>query len=415
MQFEPEPEDEWQAHCRNAVAMAEGETAPEEPVMAGEVVRVEAEAESEPVVAGEVVPEIVEGEEGATTEPVVASETIERDAPAEGAAGESRGWFSSLLGPRRESGAEADAEASKPEIEQAAGEVVPEVMERAAPAKGPTRGSVEATGKENRPPSPAPADLRLVSTDDSDRLVSTDEISGDYRGSCFGSLCTSMTVEPLGADLIEVRKSYWFFVPPLLVGPYVDGDVWIRKKGSDSFHRWGASSLLGDSVKFEAEETNPYNGRNRCGSPVKQVWVREACNQSIPFWKVRASQKRTFQKVDTGDLAGTWCSCMFNPFVPCWVCTSGCLCTTKKALNQDQYEESGCGCSLAPPFIVLPRRDDPGRAGPYTRTRFYANGHPTNGFYDGIYISSVQLDFTRWYSDASHGFGGLGSFAHKLC
>ena len=105
MQFEPEPEDEWQAHCRNVVAMGEGETTPEEPVMAGEVVPVEAEAESEPVVAGEVVPEIVEGEEGVVAEPVVASETMARDAPAEGS----------------------------------------------------TRGSVEATGKgKNRPPSPAP-------------------------------------------------------------------------------------------------------------------------------------------------------------------------------------------------------------------------------------------------------------------
>ena len=71
----------WRAHCRNVVAIVEGtvvgETAPQEPVMAGEVVRVEAEAESEPV---------------------------------------------------------------------GASEVVPEVMEREAPAKGPTRGSVEATG-----------------------------------------------------------------------------------------------------------------------------------------------------------------------------------------------------------------------------------------------------------------------------
>ena len=112
MQFEPEPEDEWQAHCRNVVAMVEGETAPEEPVMAGEVVP-EAEAESEPVVAGEVVPEIVEGEEGATTEPVVASETMARDAPAEGAADEPRGWPSSLLEPRREGGVEVDVEAPR--------------------------------------------------------------------------------------------------------------------------------------------------------------------------------------------------------------------------------------------------------------------------------------------------------------
>ena len=413
MQFEPEPEDEWQAHCRNAVAMVEGETAPEEPVMAGEVVRVEAEAESEPVVAGEVVPEIVEGEEGVVAEPVVASETMARDAPAEGAAEEPRGWLSSLLGARREGGAEADAEASKPEIEQAAGEAVPEVMERGAPAEGSTRGSIEATGKgKNRPPSPAPADLVDLG------LMSTDDISGDYRTgcySCFGSCYDMMIVVPLGADMIEVRKSYCFFLPPLCLGPYVDGDVWIRKRGSNSFHRWGASSFLGDSVKFEAEETNPYNGRNIRGSPVKQVWVREACNQSIPFWKVRASQKRTFQKVDTGDLAGTWCSCMFNPFVPCWVCTSGCLCTTKKALNQDQYEESGCGLSLPLPLPLLPRRDDPGRAGPYTRTRVYVNGHPTNGFYTGIFTPpDHQLNFIRWYSDASYGSGGMGVFSKKL-
>ena len=403
MQFEPEPEDEWQAHCRNAVAMAEGETAPEEPVMAGEVVRVEAEAESEPVVAGEVVPEILEGAEGVATEPVVASETIERDAPAEGAAGESRGWFSSLLGPRREGGAEADAEASKPEIEQAAGEVVPEVMERAAPAKGPTRGSVEATGKENRPPSPAPADLRLVSTDDSDRLLSTDDISGDYRGSCFGSLCTSMIVVPLGADLIEVKKSYWFCLPPLFVGPYGDGDVWIRNPNTNVFYRkrYGHGAKDGsDVVTFSADGTA----------------TAKLCFQNS-YQKKAVSQKRTFQKVDTGDLAGTWCSCMYYPVVPLFFCTTGCLCTTKKALDEDRYEESGCGCSLVPPFIVLPRRDDPGRAGPYTRTRFYANGHPTNGFYAGIFEPpESQQNFIRWYSDASYGAGGEpGIFSKKLC
>ena len=398
MQFEPEPEDEWQAHCRNAVAMAEGETAPEEPVMAGEVMRVEAEAESEPVVAGEVVPEILEGAEGVATEPVVASETIERDAPAEGAAGESRGWFSSLLGPRRESGAEADAEASKPEIEQAAGEVVPEVMERAAPAKGPTRGSVEATGKENRPPSPAPADLRLVSTDDSDRLVSTDEISGDYRGSCFPSVCTSMTVVPLGADMIEATRSYWLFLPPLCVGPYVEGDVWIRNPDTNAFRHW-------QDPDPESTDVMTFSADGTARKPGEGVYKKRP-----------GSQKRAFQKVDTGDLAGTWCSCMFNPFVPCWVCTSGCLCTTKKALNQDQYEESGCGLSLPLPLPLLPRRDDPGRAGPYTRTRVYVNGHPTNGFYTGIFTPpDHQLNFIRWYSDASYGSGGMGVFSKKLC
>ena len=79
----------WRAHCRNVVAIVEGtvvgETAPQEPVIAGEVVRVEAEAESEPVGASEVVPEVMEREapaEGSTrgsveaTGPVLTNETL---------------------------------------------------------------------------------------------------------------------------------------------------------------------------------------------------------------------------------------------------------------------------------------------------------------------------------------------------
>ena len=95
-------------------------TAAGEPAAAEAEESVATEAESEPVGASEVVPEVVEGEEGVVTEPVVASEAMERDAPAEGAAEKPQGWLSSLLGPRHESGAEADGAASKPEIEQAA-------------------------------------------------------------------------------------------------------------------------------------------------------------------------------------------------------------------------------------------------------------------------------------------------------
>jgi len=393
MEAEPEPEAEeaWQG-------TVVGETA--EPVMMEEeVVPVEAEAESELVVAGEVVPEIVEGEEGVATEPVGASETMEREVPAEGAAGEPRGWLSSLLEPRREGGVEADAEASKSEIEQAAGEAMPEVMERAAPAKGPTRGSVEATGKENRPPSPAPTDL----LPGYDGLVSTDDISGDYSTSCFGWLCTSMTVEPLGADLIEVRKSHWFCLP-LCIGPSVDGDVWIRNPNTNAFRRLEDRNL---------ENQDPHNISGATFSADGTATAR-LCFQDVSYQKKAVSQKRTFQKVDTGDLAGTWCSCIYSPCVPLWFLL-GCLCTTKKALNQDQYVESGCGCHLFPPFIMLPRRDDPGRAGPNTRTRFYANGHPTNGFYDGINMLPTQLNFIRWYSDASCGYSEVGVFSKKLC
>ena len=393
-ELEPEAEEAWQG-------TVVGETAPAEPVME-EAAPVEAEAESEPVVAGEVVPEIVEGEEGVVAEPVVASETMARDAPAEGAAEEPRGWLSSLFGARREGGSEADAEASKPEIEQAAGEVVPEVMEREAPAEGSTRGSVKATRKwKKRPPSPAPADLYTGPR--SDGLMSTDDISGVYheRGDEFG--CTSMTVEPLGADLIEARRSYCLFLPPLCVGPEVEGDVWIRNPDTNAFRRFRDPNPESTGVvTFSADGT--------ATGMYRSIFLK-----FISYQKKAVSQKRTFQKVDTGDLEGCWCSCCCNPFVAFWP-FSPCLCTTKKALNQDQYEEWGCGCSLAPPFIVLPRRDDPGRAGPYTRTRVYVNGHPTNGFYDGINMSTAQMNFTRWYSDASCGYsdGGLGVFSKKL-
>ena len=54
--------------------------------------------ESELVVAGDVIAEV-----------------MEREAPVESPAEEPRGWFSWLLGPRRESGAETNADASKPE------------------------------------------------------------------------------------------------------------------------------------------------------------------------------------------------------------------------------------------------------------------------------------------------------------
>ena len=57
---------------------------------------VAAEAESEPVGASDVVAEV-----------------MERETPAEAATDEPRGWLSSLLGPRREGGAEVDAEADK--------------------------------------------------------------------------------------------------------------------------------------------------------------------------------------------------------------------------------------------------------------------------------------------------------------
>ena len=112
---------------REMAAFAAGE-APESEVSPGSEAQpaaaigeepVAAETEWEPVGASEVVSEVEEGE-GVATEPVVVSETMEREAPAEGGAEEPRGWVSSLLGPRRKSGAEA----SEAETDQAAGEAV---------------------------------------------------------------------------------------------------------------------------------------------------------------------------------------------------------------------------------------------------------------------------------------------------
>ena len=73
-------------------------------------------------------------------------------------------------------------------------------------------------------------------------------------------------------------------------------------------------------------------------------------------------------KVDARDLAGTWFGCCCCPFVPFWP-LSHVFCTTKKALNEDQYEAKGLCCFLCLPIPVSG-----------TRTRKYVNGHPTNGF-----------------------------------
>ena len=85
------------------------------------------------------------------------------------------------------------------------------------------------------------------------------------------------------------------------------------------------------------------------------------------FKKRPGSQKRTFQKVETRDLAGNWRGCQCWPFVALWP-FSHIECTTKTALNEDQYEESGRCC-------VLDLSDES-----RTHTRLYLNGHATNAF-----------------------------------
>ena len=199
-----------------------------------------------------------------------------------------------------------------------------------------------------RPPPPAPEDLYTGPRDDG--LLSTDEISGEYSApDCVDwKIRNSMTVVPLGADAIETWRSGCYFLPPLFVGPIAEGEVRTRKPGTNAFRHWRRERNV---VTFSAYGT-----------------------VSNGFKKRPDSQKRTFQKVETRDLAGKWRGCCCIPAV-LWP-LSGFFCTTKKALNEDQYEESGrCGFLLTLCLPLIPVSA--------TRTRKYVNGHPTNGFDDG--------------------------------
>ena len=101
--------------------------------------------------------------------------------------------------------------------------------------------------------------------------------------------------------------------------------------------------------------------------------------------------------------------------MPFWPFSCIC-CTTKKALNEDQYEESGLCCVLGLPFPYC----DGG-----TRTRKYVNGHPTNGFaLDGklehLVIEKAKLDRDPgkpdeilWYRDPGCAANGC-FFAKKV-
>ena len=121
------------------------------------------------------------------------------------------------------------------------------------------------------------------------------------------------------------------------------------------------------------------------------------------YKKCPGSQKRSFQKVETRDLAGKWCGCLCGPFVPLWP-LSCFYCTRKKALNEDQYAESGLACCLCLPCPISE-----------TRTRKYVNGHATNGF-TGIGPRLSGRDGGRdvhWHRDPGCAGGGI-FFAKKV-
>ena len=338
---------------------------------------VAAEAESEPVGASDVVAEV-----------------MERETPAEAATDEPRGWLSSLLGPRREGGAEVDAEADKDSSDEDSSYVPDDNTDdemSTSEDDSDAEASFKREEKKKKKRSPTPEELDTGPRDDG--LLSTGEISGDYSAACDYSMlpigicicCRSMTVVPLGADAIEVRKSCCIGGTPytfLPCGPVADGNVRTREPGTNKFN----AANRPEKWKFSADGT---------------VKIQERYNNYSSFMKRPGSQKRTFQKVETRDLAGKWRGLGFYPFVPYWPLSFIC-CTTKKALDEDRYEESGRCCyllTLCLPLIPVE---------PTTRTRVYVNGHPTNRFHrDG---SSHPFD-VHWYRDP--GCAGCGPFFAK--
>ena len=235
-------------------------------------------------------------------------------------------------------------------------------MGRHSPAKNAVyrvtlpSGGLDRSKWAGRPPPPR---RRTSAGPRSDGLLSTDEISGEYSGRCFFpvSCCNSMTVAPVGPDVIEMRTSGCLCLPCfLMMGPWVGGKVRFRNPGTNDFpaERSYATKLF----TFSADGTT-------------QTAKGECCE----YYKKRPGSQAP-GKVETRDLAGTWCGCSCLPFVPLWPMflmiaesVSGLSCTTKKVLNEDQYAELGCRSLLCLPIPVCD-----------TRTRKYVNGHPTNGF-----------------------------------
>mmetsp|Transcript_7462 Transcript_7462/g.19549 ORF Transcript_7462/g.19549 Transcript_7462/m.19549 type:complete len:423 (+) Transcript_7462:1150-2418(+) len=234
-----------------------------------------------------------------------------------------------------------------------------------------------------RPPPPAPADLYTGPRGDG--LLSTEEISGDYSAPCicggdppFPIFCNSMTVVPLGADTIETWRTGCCFLPPLMIAPIAQGWVWTRKPGTNAFLNGQRAAPMHFSTTFSADGTA--RATQRCGS----------------FKKRPGSQKRAFQKVETRDLAGKWCGLGFVPFVPYWP-FSHIKCTTKRALDEDRYAESGLACVLCLPIPISA-----------TRTRQYVNGHPTNGFAGGSLNDNDPNLVDQWHRDPGCAAGCAG-------
>ena len=198
-------------------------------------------------------------------------------------------------------------------------------------------------------------------------------------------ICNSISVVPYGPDMIETWHTCCFFLPPLVCGPVAEGAVRMRKPGTNTFDRMYFGMM---PVTFSAD------GTAKIGEKV--------------YKKRPHSQKRTFQKVDARDLAGRWCGCCCNPFPLHWP-FSPFFYTTRRALNEDQYEESGRSGFLLTLCLPLIPVD------PTTYTRVYVNSHPTNGF---ALDRSNDPKQTLWHRDpgCAGGYtdGSFQFFAKKV-
>ena len=195
----------------------------------------------------------------------------------------------------------------------------------------------------------------------SDGLLSTDEISGNYCCCCFPLGFGATTVMPHGPDVIEQWGWCWFTT--LCLG----GEVRVRNPGTNSFRHW--------------KDPNNVTTFTAGGG---------ASNGPSCLCKTGSRTPLAFQLVDTKDIEGSWCCC-------CWMHTIAWSCFTKKALDKDRINHSGCAWILLLP--LLPFNE--------VRTRLYVNGHPTNGFY-GPDPNNID-----WYRDG--GCVGNGPSCSTKC
>ena len=170
---------------------------------------------------------------------------------------------------------------------------------------------------------------------------------------------------PHGPDVIEQWGWCWFMT--LCLG----GEVRVRNPGTNSFRHW--------------KDPNNVTTFTPGGASNGPSCLCKTGSSTTPL---------AFQLVDTKDIEGSWCCCCWT-LVP--LALTGWACFTKKALDEDTLQQSGCAWLWLIPLTVQGFNE--------VRTRLYVNGHPTNGFAKG--------DNIDWYRDS--GCVGNGLSCSRKC